>query len=192
VDRAPILHETTPDKMGLWASVDRTRSVETVWFVERPGFFDAVFWLGDRTGPKVKLDLPTDVHLEIHRDWLTVKRRTPWTIGTTTYAPDTLLGISLSSFLDGNREFTVLFEPSERRALEHFYWNDGRLVVSILDELKPVFDVLTAVGARLGAVQACRPARSRRRARLAPRYGGSGKQRRSAGKRAGSAHARPP
>jgi prolyl oligopeptidase len=143
VDRAPILHDTTQDKMGLWASVDRTRSVETVWFVERPGFFDAVFWLGDRTGPKIKLDLPTDVHLEIHRDWLTVKRRTPWTIGTTSYAPDTLLGISLSSFLDGNREFAVLFEPSERRALEHFYWNDGRLVVSILDELKPVFDVLT-------------------------------------------------
>jgi prolyl oligopeptidase len=134
---------TTPDKMGLWASVDRTQSVETVWFVERPGFFDAVFWLGGRTGPKSKLDLPTDVLLEVHRDWLTVKRRTPWMIGTTTYAPDTLLGISLSSFLEGNRDFTVLFEPSERRALEHFFWNDGRLVLSILDELKPVFEVLT-------------------------------------------------
>jgi prolyl oligopeptidase len=142
VDRAPILHETTPDKMGLWASIDRTQSVETVWFVERTGFFDAVFWQGDRTGPKGKLDLPTDVHLEVYRDWLTVKRRTPWTIGPTTYAPDTLLGISLSSFLEGNRKFTVLFEPSERRALEHFFWSDGRLILSILDELKPVFEVL--------------------------------------------------
>jgi len=143
VDRAPILHETTPDSMGLWASVDRTRQSETVCFVERPGFFDTIVWLGDRTGTKLRLDLPTDIELEVHRDWLAVKRRTPWTIGGKTYAADTLLGMALSAFIDGSRNFTVLFEPSERRALQNFFWSDGQLIVSILDELKPVFEVVT-------------------------------------------------
>ena len=102
---------------------------ETVWFVDRPGFFDAIVWIGDRSGPKVKLDLPTDIELEAHRDWLVVKRRTPWTIGGKTYAPDTLLGIvAVRHFSPASRDFTVLFEPGERRALQHFFWSDGQLV----------------------------------------------------------------
>ena len=52
-------------------------------------------------------------------------------------------GSSLPAFLAGERDFTVLFEPGERRALQHFFWSDGQLVVSILDELQPVFEVLT-------------------------------------------------
>jgi prolyl oligopeptidase len=143
VDAAPVLIETTPESMGLWASVDRTQDAETVWFADKPAFFDTVLWLGNRSGPKTKLDLPTDIAIEAHRGWLVVKRRTEWTVGGKTYAPDTLLGTSLPAFLGGARDFTVLFEPGERRALEHFFWSDGRLVVSILDELKPVFEVLT-------------------------------------------------
>ena len=60
-----------------------------------------------------------------------------------THAPDTLLGISLPAFLAGARDFTVLFEPGERRALQGFFWSNGPLILSILDELKPVFEVLT-------------------------------------------------
>jgi prolyl oligopeptidase len=54
-----------------------------------------------------------------------------------------VLVISLSAFLAGDRRFTVLFEPGERRALQHFFWCNGRLVLSILDELQPVHEVLT-------------------------------------------------
>jgi prolyl oligopeptidase len=143
VERAPVLHETTAESMGTWASLDRTRPGETVWFADKPGFFDVVLWIGDRTGPKTRLDLPTDIWLNAHRDWMTVKRRTEWTVGGATHAPDTLLGISLDAFLTGERNFAVLFEPKERRALQGFFWNDGQLIVSILDDLRPVFEVLT-------------------------------------------------
>ena len=57
--------------------------------------------------------------------------------------PDTLLGISLPAFLAGARDFTMLFEPGERRALQGFFWSNGPLILSILDELKPAFEVLT-------------------------------------------------
>lgn len=143
VEQATVLLETTPDSMGLWASVDRTREPDTVWFADQLGFFDVIIWMGDRTGPRVKLDLPTDISMESHGDWLVAKRRTEWTVGGKTYAPDTLLGISLPAFLAGARDFTVLFEPGERRALQGFFWSNGPLVLSILDELNPVFEVLT-------------------------------------------------
>jgi len=143
VELAPILFESMRDSIMASAHLDRTQEREAVLFVETPAFFEAVVWIGDRTGPKVKLDLPTDVSSDPHRSWLAVKRRTAWSVGGVTHPPDTVLGISLPAFLAGDRNFTVLFEPGERRALQHFFWCDGRLVLSILDELQPVFEVMT-------------------------------------------------
>ena len=144
VEQARVLFEsTTPQSMSVSARRERTLRDETVWFVETPTFFEAIIWMGDRTGPKLKLDLPTDVWMQSYRDWLAVKRRTAWTIAGATHPPDTVLGISLAAFIAGDRNFTVLFEPGERRALQQFFWSDGQLVLSILDELRPVFEVLT-------------------------------------------------
>ena len=142
-DRAPVLFEVPGTSMSALASVDRTNRLETVWFLEKPGFFDLTAWLGNRTGAKRRLDLPTDINLETHADWLVVKRRTPWTVGGRAYPPDTLLGIALSAFLAGDRTFAVLYEPAERRALDSFSWANGRLVLSILDNLNPRFEMLT-------------------------------------------------
>jgi prolyl oligopeptidase len=139
---APVIFETSANHMAVWADVDREVAEERVWFVERLGFFDMAVWIGDRSGPKTRLDLPTDVSGFWHRDWLALKRRTAWTIGGETHPPDTVLGISFPAFLAGDRRFTKLFEPAERRALQGFFWCGGRLVLSILDDLKPVFEAL--------------------------------------------------
>jgi prolyl oligopeptidase len=141
---APIVFATDADQMAVWADVDReSEDAERLVYVERVGFFDAVIRIGDRTGPKTQIDLPTDAWVTWHRGWLAVRRRTPWTIGGDTHAPDTVLGISSAAFLAGDRRFTKLFEPAERRAMQGSFWCGGRLVLSVLDDLKPVFEVLT-------------------------------------------------
>ena len=140
---APVIHQTTAESMGVWADVDHEDGRERVSFAEKPGFFDTIVSIGDRGGPKTRLDVPTDAWLRWHRGWLTVKPRTPWTVGGETYAPDTLMGISFAAFLAGERRFTRLFEPAPRRSLQGFFWSGGLLVLSILDDLKPVFEVLT-------------------------------------------------
>jgi prolyl oligopeptidase len=140
---ARVIFETSADRMAVWADLDREAKNQRVWFVERLGFFDTVVSIGDSTGPTSRIDLPTNVWLQWHRGWLAVKRRTPWTIGGETHSPDTVLGMSFAAFLAGDRHFTRLFEPAERRALQGFFWSGGRLVLSMLDDLKPVFEVLT-------------------------------------------------
>jgi len=140
---APVIFETKADHMAVWADVDREAEDERIWFVERLGFFDAVVSIGNSAGPKTRIDLPTDVWVRWHRGWLATRRRTSWTIGGETHPPDTVLGISFAAFLEGNRDFTKMFEPAERRALQEYFWSGGRLVLSILDDLKPVFEVLT-------------------------------------------------
>src|SRR6266481_5097547 len=140
---ARAIFETSADRMAAYCNVDRTGAVPRVWFIDRLDFFNFHAWLGDEAGARVKLELPTDIWLEAHQDWFVIKLRSPWTIAGQTYAPDAVLGMSLSAFLKGDRTFTVVFEPAPRRAVQGFFWGAGRLVLPILDELRPVFEVCT-------------------------------------------------
>ena len=143
VERAPVLFEVPADRMAAYCSVDDTAPTPRMWFIDRIDFFNLNLWLGTEAGPRTKLDLPTDIWLEAHNDWLAVKLRAAWTVAGKTYAPDSVLGISLSAFLAGDRNFTIVFEPQPRRALQGFFWTAGKLVLSVLDELRPVFEICT-------------------------------------------------
>jgi prolyl oligopeptidase len=143
VNSAPVIFETAVDNMVAYCGIDRTAANLRVWFVEQLDFFNFNLWLGNEADARFKLDLPTDIWMQAHQDWFVIKRRAQWTVGGKTHAPDTVLGISLSAFLAGDRNFTVIFEPGVRRALQGFFWSAGKLVLSILDELRPVFEVWT-------------------------------------------------
>ena len=141
--QAPVVFETAPEHMSVYAGVDRTDVTPRVWFIEQLDFFNHHLWLGGEDGARVKLDLPTDAQVDFHRGWFAVRPRKPWTVGGQTYAPDTVLGLSLPAFLAGERNCQLLCEAAPRRAVQNFFWADGRLVISILDELRPVFEVWT-------------------------------------------------
>ncbi|WGD52223.1 prolyl oligopeptidase family serine peptidase [Bradyrhizobium sp. CB1650] len=143
IEPARVVFETTSDRMSAYCDVDRTGETPRVWFIDRLDFFNLDLWLGTEHGATVKLDLPSDVWFEAHRDWFAIKLRSPWTVAGMTYEPDTVLGMSLSAFLAGKRDFAVVFVPAPRRALQGWFWANGRLVLSILDELRPVFEICT-------------------------------------------------
>ena len=138
---ASVLFEVQPTSMGAWSSYDRARN--RLVFVEKTGFFDAAIWLGNRNGPEQRMPWPDDAAANWHDGWLALKLRSPWTIGTATYAPDTVLAIRMDAFLAGERDFRVLFEATPRRALQGMFWAGGSLVLSLLDELRPVFIMVT-------------------------------------------------
>jgi prolyl oligopeptidase len=139
---APVIFATEAERMAVWADVDRDSPEECIWFSERIGFFDGIVRLGDRNGPEIRIDVPTDASLGWQRGWLAVKCRTAWTTGGETYSGDTVLGIDFKAFLAGDRHWTKLFAPAGRRALQGFFWCGGRLVLSVLDNLAPVFTAL--------------------------------------------------
>ncbi len=143
VEAAKILFEAGFDTMSASGEPDRTAGAERLFFVERTGFFDAVIHLGDRSGPTVRLDLPSDARVDIQAGWLAVSPRIEWRTSEATYPSDAVLGIALDAFLAGDRRFAVLWSPGERQALQHLFWVAGRLVLSVLDALSPTFPVFT-------------------------------------------------
>jgi prolyl oligopeptidase len=140
---APVIFETKEDYLGAGAQVDRDVLEERVWFIEKPGLIETNYWMGDRTGARIKIDVPSDANIWVHGGWLVVKLRTAWTPATETFGPDSVIGIPFGTFLAGHRHFTKLFEPGERRALQTLHWAADRLILSILDDLSPTFEALT-------------------------------------------------
>ena len=136
----PPLFETGPANMSAWGDYDSA----TGWLVfgEATDFFNFNFFIGDLSGPKHRVELPSDASFVWDRRWLAIKLRTPWTVGDTQYRADTLLVIDRDAFLAGDRAFKVLFEPSPRVALQNFGWVGGMLLVGILDELRPVIQLV--------------------------------------------------
>ncbi|KRQ13780.1 prolyl oligopeptidase family serine peptidase [Bradyrhizobium manausense] len=143
VEQAPVVFETTPDHMRVYSYVDDTVPPQRIWFIDQSDFFNFRSSIGATSGAITKLDLPSNIWMQTHADWLSVKPREAWTVAGRSYQADAMLGISLSAFLAGNRDFAVLFEPGPRRALQGFFWSGGKLVLSILDELRPVFEICT-------------------------------------------------
>jgi prolyl oligopeptidase len=139
--QSPILFQIDPASMSAWGGFDRDTG--RIVYGDQTGFYDATVWIGDRTGPKTRIDVPTDARFEWHGGWMYLRTRTPWTVGGATYGADTLLGIGLDAFLAGGRDFTVLFVPTPRQAIQNLAWVGDKLVVSLLDELRPVHRIFT-------------------------------------------------
>ncbi|ANW05887.1 peptidase S9 [Bradyrhizobium icense] len=142
-DQAPVIFEIAADHVGAGCDVDHTVAPPRMWFVDGVDTFNFAIWLGDESGATTKINLPSNIWMLPHRDWLAIKPRESWSVAGRTYAADTVLIISLAAFLEGNRQFGVLFEPGPRRALQGFFWSAGKLVLSILNELRPFFEICT-------------------------------------------------
>ncbi|MGY3505769.1 MULTISPECIES: prolyl oligopeptidase family serine peptidase [unclassified Bradyrhizobium] len=143
VEQAPVVFETTPDHMRVYSYVDDTVQPQRIWFIDQSDFFNFRSSIGTTSGATTRLDLPSNVWMQVHGDWLSIKPRETWSVAGHRYEADAMLGISLPAFLAGSRDFAVLFEPGPRRALQGFSWSDGKLLLSILDELRPIHEICT-------------------------------------------------
>ncbi|KYG23148.1 peptidase S9 [Bradyrhizobium sp. AT1] len=143
VEQASVLFEASVNDMAAYGHIDRMTPERAIWFGRMLDFFNYSVSIGDRTGPVSKLDLPTAIELQAHGDWLAIKPRADWSVAGQTHKADTVLGIALADLLAGRRDFAVLFEPAPRRAVQGFFWAAGKLVLSILDELRPRFEICT-------------------------------------------------
>ncbi len=101
-----------------------------------PAFFRALNYLV-LGGRLVKLDLPEDSSLDgFFKDQMLLSLRSDWTVGGRTYLQGSQLAVDLDRFLQGSRDFTVLFEPSERVSLAGVTRTRDSLLLGTLDNVR--------------------------------------------------------
>jgi prolyl oligopeptidase len=135
-EAAPIIFECERTDMSVWAAYDPGPRYPRTLFRRQIDFEHHADFVEQGDGGRIKLDIPSDVDLSIERDWLMLNLRSKWTIGGRDYPAGALLVASFRAFLAGEREFTVLFEPSARRFLESFSAVGDVIALEVLDNVR--------------------------------------------------------
>jgi len=139
---APVVYEGRPDDMSVAGFHDPTPGFERD-FVRR----QITFWTNElflrRDGRLVKVEKPDDADAAVHREWLLIELRSPWTVGGATHPAGGLVAADFERFLAGDRTFHVLFAPGPRTSLAGYASTRNHLLLNTLDNVRSRVDVLT-------------------------------------------------
>lgn len=132
---AKTVFEGKSEDVSVVASVvhDHGRTYEFI--LRAATFFTHELWFR-RGDAWVPIDKPADARVETFSDQVLLRLRSHWSAGGKTYRAGSLLAADFAAYLRGEREFAVLFEPSERRALASTSKTKNYLILNELDNVR--------------------------------------------------------
>ena len=141
--KAETIYEGKATDMAASAAFDDTKGFERHFVYRSLAFFSQETFLRTADGGLHKLDVPLDANASVHREWMLVELRTPWTVGARTFPSGALLATRFDAFMAGKRDFAILFEPSATTSLSSYGWTLNHLILNVLDDVKSRLWVLT-------------------------------------------------
>ncbi|RDZ27378.1 prolyl oligopeptidase family serine peptidase [Lysobacter silvisoli] len=140
---ATVVYEGKPEDMYIAAGHDSTPGFERDFVSRTIAFYNNELYLRGADGKLTKVDAPNSAEKGVHREWLSLELREPYTAGGKTYKPGSLIVTRFDDFMAGKREFTVLFEPTQRSSLAGATWTRNKLVLNVMEDVKYKLSVLT-------------------------------------------------
>ncbi|WP_346960410.1 prolyl oligopeptidase family serine peptidase [uncultured Arthrobacter sp.] len=138
---AELLFEIPEDHMMALLAHDSTPGFERTFAVDWISFFEKRTSVL-RHGVWVELEVPADVNLSSHREWLLFRPQGEWTVNGTSYPAGSLLAADFEDFLAGSRELSVLFTPDAHTSLQSWSWTRDFLLLNLLRDVSSEIRVL--------------------------------------------------
>ncbi|MBN1410015.1 MAG: S9 family peptidase [Spirochaetales bacterium] len=136
LSQAETIYEGKYTDVSCWAYHDPDRDFPRSFIVRSPSFFSNECYYLDKNGAQQKIEAPDDAEKTIHREWLFIRTRTPWTTGGRTYPGGSLLAARFDDYMAGNREVSLLFKPTATTFLWGFTITRNRLILVTLNDVK--------------------------------------------------------
>ena len=133
--QARTLYEAKPDDMSVAAYKDFTPG-HAFQFVERQiDFYSGEMFLreGDRL---TKVPKPDDATAFTVRDQLVITLRSDWTLDGKTFPQGALIATDFRAFMQGKRQFEVLYAPTATSSLDSVAATKSAILVTTLDKVK--------------------------------------------------------
>lgn len=141
LDQAELYFEVPEDHMGVFVRHDSTPGFERDIALDVIDFFARRNYL--RRGEEwVALDVPVDVDLQLHREWLALRPQSDTAVGEAQLRSGGLYLIEVEAFLTGSRQFTAVFEPDAHTALQSWTWTKNYLLLELLHDVSSKILVL--------------------------------------------------
>ncbi|WP_250528854.1 prolyl oligopeptidase family serine peptidase [Caballeronia sp. ATUFL_F1_KS4A] len=133
---APVIFEGARD--DVWAGV-YFDPIEKIHLASRATTLSdtLLFWLDQSSNEWRRYDLPAHVEIDHWNGWLIATTRKAWTTGGKRYMAGSLLVIRRGAFIDGARNFRVLFKPTSRCVLTGVDFTKNWLIASQMNNGTP-------------------------------------------------------
>ena len=143
LEQAVTLFSGAATDVSVSAWCDRTPGFEETQVVRALDFYNSERYRlvsSDDDGDElVRLDVPTDAGIGVHRNWLLIRPRSDWTVGDHTYPAGSLLSARYDEFLSGVTNLDAVFTPDEHTFLSSAVWTrDRMLLVTLRDVIQHV------------------------------------------------------
>ncbi|GAB2503538.1 prolyl oligopeptidase family serine peptidase [Lysobacter humi (ex Lee et al. 2017)] len=143
LEAAKVVYEGTDRDMYIAAFRDHTPGHVRDFVSRTIAFYDDELYLRDSGGTLTKIDAPNSANKNVHEDWLLLELREPYAAGGRTFAAGSLIAADFDAFMQGGRDFQVLFEPTDRTSLSSYAITRHHVVLNVLDDVKNRLSVLT-------------------------------------------------
>jgi len=140
---AKLVYAGKPDDMYISALHDDTPGFQRDFVSRTLAFYNDELYLRGADGQLTKVDAPNSAQKGVHKDWLLLELREPYTAGGKTYAAGALIATHFDAFMAGKRDFSVLFAPTDHAALASYAWTKDHLILNVMDDVKNRLSVLT-------------------------------------------------
>jgi prolyl oligopeptidase len=142
---AATVFEGEAGDVGVHAYHDPTPGFERDFVVRSVEFYHHEWYLRAVSGDLVRLDVPADAGVDVQREWLLIRTRSPWEVAGASYPAGALLAARFDMYVAGARELTVLFEPDARTSLSYHAWTRNHLILGLLRDVRSELEILTPV-----------------------------------------------
>ncbi len=142
LEEAAVVYEAEAGDVWAYGWRDLTRGFGRDFVLRGMTFYSNQLFLR-RDGQLLRFDKPDDASAGVYREWLLLELRSDWTVAGTSYPAGALLATRLEEFLAGERDFHVLFTPTERKSLVGYTATRHHLLVNELDNVRNRLYVLT-------------------------------------------------
>ena len=139
---AETIFEGTRTDVSAAANADRTPGFERSFAGRSLDFWNSETY-EVRGTELIRIDVPTDASVSVHREWLLIELRTDWTVGTASYRAGSLLAADYDEFLSGTADLRVVFEPDEHTCLHQSAWTRDRLLLVTLADVASRVEIVT-------------------------------------------------
>ena len=139
LSQARLVFEAGANDLSASAHKDMTPGFEREFVTRQIGFYSSELFLRERGQPGgrlIKVDKPDDAKAYAVRDQLLIELRSSWTLGGHTWPQGALLAIDFDRFMQGGRDFELLFTPSATSSLDGVTVVRGAILLTLLDNVK--------------------------------------------------------
>ena len=136
IESATTVYEGKDSDISVSGLVSKGRGYPTRQLVRRGVTFytSELFLRADNRLSKVEVQ--DDATVNIVWDMLVVSLKSAWTVGGKTYPQGALITTNFDKFMQGERNFEVLFTPTDRKSLAGFTATKNYFIINELDNVK--------------------------------------------------------